>query len=71
MEPEMLSPTLIVADLLKIRPETIPVFIKYRMACVGCAMSSFETIKDAASIYRLPYQQFLNELQQVIWGAQP
>ena len=71
MKPEMLSHSLIVADLLKKWPETIPVFIKYRMACVGCAMSSFETLKDAASIYRLPYQQFVDELQKSIGAAQP
>jgi hybrid cluster-associated redox disulfide protein len=71
MESEMLSPNLIVADLLKTWPETIPVFIKYRMACVGCSMSPFETLKDAAGIYRLPYQQFLDDLQGAIWSAQP
>jgi hybrid cluster-associated redox disulfide protein len=71
MEPEMLSPSWIVADLLKKWPETIPVFIKHRMACVGCAMSSFETLKDAASIYRLPCQQLLDDLQKSIGTAQP
>jgi hypothetical protein len=34
-------------------------------------MSPFETLKDAAGIYRLPYQQFLDDLQGAIWSAQP
>lgn len=47
-------------------PETIPVFNKHRMGCVGCSMSAFETLGSAAEIYHLPLQRFLDELQQTI-----
>jgi hybrid cluster-associated redox disulfide protein len=65
MEKKIL-PELKVEDTLKRWPQTIPVFLKYRMACVGCSMSSFETISGAAEIYKLPLQTFIDELQQTI-----
>ena len=52
-----------VSDLLRDWPQTIPVFLKYRMACVGCSMSSFETLKDAARIYGIAPDTFIGELQ--------
>ena len=47
-------------------PQTIPVFLRHRMACIGCAMAPFETLADVAAIYSLPLSRFLNELQQTI-----
>lgn len=55
-----------VADLLNHYPQVIPVFLNHHMACVGCSMSSFETLHDAARIYGIEPQVFLVELQQAI-----
>lgn len=57
---------LTVAEVLKRRPETIPVFFRHRMACVGCAMAPFETLADVAAIYGVQLSRFLSELQQTI-----
>ncbi len=51
-----------ISDLLRDYPQAIPVFLKHRMACVGCSMSAFETIESAASIYGLAPDVFLNEV---------
>jgi hybrid cluster-associated redox disulfide protein len=55
-----------IAALLREWPETIPVFLGHRMACVGCSMSSFETVRGAAEIYRLQFEGFYSELETVI-----
>lgn len=57
---------LTVAEVLRRWPETIPVFFRHSMACVGCAMASFETLADVAAIYGLQLSRFLSELQQTI-----
>jgi hybrid cluster-associated redox disulfide protein len=44
-------------------PEIVSVFIQYRMACVGCAMSPFDTLDDAAQNYDLDWDGFLNTLR--------
>ncbi len=60
-----------VADLLRDWPQTIPVFLKHRMACVGCSMSSFETLKDAARIYGIAPDTFIRELQDAANNSSP
>jgi hybrid cluster-associated redox disulfide protein len=56
----------IVADVLHCWRETIPVFLRHRMACIGCPMAGFETLEGAAAVYGLELEPFLDELQQII-----
>lgn len=55
-----------IEDLLKMWPQTAKIFYQYRMACVGCVVSSFYTVKDAVDVYKLDAAQFLDELMKVI-----
>ncbi len=57
---------LTVADLLRCWHETIPVFMRHRMACLGCPMAVFETLEGAAAVYGLNPDAFIEELRQVI-----
>lgn len=66
MEHPQLEVTLTVAEVLARWPQTIPVFIRHRMACVGCAMAPFETLAEVAAIYKLDPDCFLNELRQEV-----
>ncbi len=47
-------------------PETVSVFMRHRMACVGCDLAGFETLAEAVSIYNLDLAAFLDEIRQVI-----
>jgi hybrid cluster-associated redox disulfide protein len=61
-----------VSDLFEEWPQAIPVFIRHRMGCVGCSMSCFETLHDAAVIYGLSPENFLNEIHiSITTGADP
>lgn len=55
-----------VADLLRAWPETIPVFLKHRMVCVGCCMAAFDSLADAAENYQLSSTQLENEILSVV-----
>jgi hybrid cluster-associated redox disulfide protein len=57
---------LTVAEVMDRWPETIPIFLRYRMACVGCLIAPFETLADVAVIYGLDLECFMNELRQTI-----
>ncbi|NLG98768.1 MAG: DUF1858 domain-containing protein [Chloroflexi bacterium] len=61
-----LDPNMSVSDLIDKFPQVIPVFLRYRMACVGCSMSSFETLDSAAKIYGVAPETFISELRQAI-----
>jgi hybrid cluster-associated redox disulfide protein len=45
------------------------VFVRRGMACVGCAMSRFDTLADAARTYGQPADAFLAELDVAVRGA--
>jgi hybrid cluster-associated redox disulfide protein len=64
--PTDLSPQMSVSDLLYRYPECIPVFLSHHMACVGCSMSAFDTIADAAQNYGLPVEPLLIEMRGVV-----
>ncbi len=57
---------LTVSDLVTAWQETIPVFIRHRMACVGCPVSPFETLENVAVTYGLKLDAFLSELEAAI-----
>ncbi|MEQ8898200.1 MAG: DUF1858 domain-containing protein [Roseovarius sp.] len=58
------DPDLPLADLMTAWPQTIPVFVRHRMLCVGCLVSPFHTITDACAEYHLDEEDFLAELRQ-------
>jgi hybrid cluster-associated redox disulfide protein len=66
MEHARLATSLTVADVLARWPQTIPIFLRYRMVCVGCPIAPFETLAEVAAIYDLDLNCFLSELEQVV-----
>ncbi|MFN8481989.1 MAG: DUF1858 domain-containing protein [Anaerolineae bacterium] len=53
-------------EILNQWPETAAVFMRHRMACVGCDLAGLETLAEAASIYGLNLATFLDELRQAV-----
>ncbi len=66
MEQPQLEAGLTVAEVLARWPQTILIFIRHRMACVGCPIAPFETLAEVAEIYGLDLDRFLSELEQSI-----
>ncbi len=66
MEPQVLSSQLTAAEVIQRWPATIPVFIRYCAACVGCPFAPFETLAEIPAIYGLPLDDFMRELQHAI-----
>ncbi|WP_299687116.1 DUF1858 domain-containing protein [uncultured Tateyamaria sp.] len=56
------DPDMPLADLMTRWPETIPVFARHRMLCVGCLVSPFHTLVDACREYDLDEDAFVAEL---------
>ena len=57
---------LLVADVLSRWPQTAPVFLRRRLACVGCSLARFERIADVAASYSLDLDALTHDLQQAI-----
>jgi hybrid cluster-associated redox disulfide protein len=66
LETCQIAPELLVADLLNRHPQTIRVFIRYHLHCVGCQMAAFDTLQDVSDNYRLHWVTFQDDLKQAI-----
>lgn len=47
-------------------PQTIPVFVRHDMLCVGCMIGPFHTVIDACLEYELDETRFRQELADAI-----
>ncbi len=66
MKTQTLSIHLTVAEVMQRWPATVPVFIRYCLACVGCPFAPFETLAEIPANFDLPLDEFMRELQQTI-----
>ncbi len=69
MKPDQPHPDQTVAELLANWPATIAVFLRRRMACVGCVMARFETLHEAAVSYHIPTDELRAEIHATIVTA--
>lgn len=59
----MLSADLTVDEVLRRWPQTLPVFVRLKLNCVGCDMAAFETLADIARTYDLMLPELLAQLE--------
>ncbi|MEM9579274.1 MAG: DUF1858 domain-containing protein [Pseudomonadota bacterium] len=62
--PRLDDPDLPLAELMTHWPQTIPVFVRHKMLCVGCLVSPFHTVVDACAEYHLDEALFVDELMR-------
>jgi quercetin dioxygenase-like cupin family protein len=63
MDSGPLSPTLLVSAVLDSWPQTVTVFVRYRVDCAGCSMAPFCSLEDVVRYYHITKEQFLFELE--------
>ncbi|MCO5222566.1 MAG: DUF1858 domain-containing protein [Thermomicrobiales bacterium] len=63
---ETIEPDTVIDWTVTEHPATIPVFLRWRMQCVGCPLARFESLADACRIYQRPVNQFLAELRAAV-----
>jgi len=66
MEPQTLSSHLTAAEVMQRWPATVPVFIRYCAACVGCPFAPFESLAEIPAACGVRLDDFIRELQQTI-----
>lgn len=61
-----ISDRMVVAEVLAQWPETAAVFMRRRMACVGCTMAAFDTVAAVSEVYGFGLEAFIAELQAAV-----
>jgi hybrid cluster-associated redox disulfide protein len=64
--PLISDPDLTLDVLMRIWPDTIPVFLRHRMICVGCLITPFHTVTDACREHGLDEAEFRRELERSV-----
>jgi len=66
MSKEIIKEDMNIREVIEKYPETVPVFGKYNMGCIGCIAASFETLKDIASVHGVDVKTFVKELNEAV-----
>ena len=66
MTEEIINEDMNIREVIEKYPETVSVFQKYNMGCVGCIAASFETLKDIASVHGTDVKSFVKDLNEAI-----
>jgi len=53
-------------DVIGKHPETIEIFMKHGLHCVGCHVASYESIEEGASSHGIDVEKLLEELNKAI-----
>jgi len=55
-----------IKEVIDKHPETLSVFAKYNMSCIGCIAASFEKISDIAAVHGVDVKTFVKDLNTAI-----
>lgn len=62
----MIEKSMSIDEIVKKHPETIPVFEKFGLGCVGCQAALFENIEQGADVHRVDVELLIRSLNSVI-----
>ena len=55
-----------IGEVVKKHPETIEVFLKHNLHCVGCGMAQMETIEQGASSHNIDAKKLVEDLNKTV-----
>ena len=55
-----------IIDIVQNYPETLEVFAKYGMGCIGCAAAKFENLEAGAKVHGFDADEMVAEINRVI-----
>jgi hypothetical protein len=62
----MLSPRILVADLLELSPLIVSLLLEFRVDCVGCFMNKYCTLEELCAQYELNLENILGKIQETL-----
>jgi len=57
---------MLISDILKIAPDSAPLFLSTGMHCLGCAMASGETLEEACAVHGVDIDEFIEQLNDFV-----
>ena len=66
MTEDKITEDMTIREVIDKYPETIAVFAKYNIGCIGCPAASFEKVKDIAMIHGTDVKAIVRDINAVI-----
>lgn len=60
----MITRNMIIADIIRDHPETLPVFKRYHLECYECQIADLETIEHGAGVHKVSVDELLVSLNR-------
>lgn len=55
-----------IIDIVQNHPETLEIFAKYGMGCIGCAAAKFENLEAGAIVHGFSADEMVAEINELI-----
>ena len=55
-----------IMDIVTAHPETLEVFSKFGMGCIGCAAARFENLEAGAKVHGIDVDEMVNAMNDII-----
>jgi hybrid cluster-associated redox disulfide protein len=55
-----------IMDIVQEHPETVEIFQKFGMGCIGCAAAHFENLEAGAKVHGIDIDAMVKEMNEVI-----
>ena len=62
----MINKNMSIHEVVRKHPETIPIFEKFGLGCVGCEAALFENIEQGAKVHGIDVETIIKSLNSVI-----
>jgi hybrid cluster-associated redox disulfide protein len=62
----MITGEMIIGDIIRRYPQTMPVFERYGLDCTECQIADYEEVQHGASVHKVDIQSLLDDLNQLI-----
>lgn len=63
-----IRPDMVVDEIMRKWPATVPVVLSYRMLCVGCPIGAFHTVAEACREHQVDETRFILDLESAVRG---
>jgi hybrid cluster-associated redox disulfide protein len=62
----MINKDMSINEVVRKHPETIPIFEKFGLGCVGCEAALFENIEQGAEVHGIDVETLITSLNSII-----
>lgn len=55
-----------IADIVETYPQTVEVFMRYGLGCLGCAVARMENLEQGATMHGIDIDALITDLNKVV-----